>query len=71
MWKFLQHVNSKYGLALDGYPALYRWSVDNVAAFWAECWHFVGIKASKQFDEVRGLSCEASRSSLLEETMSS
>lgn len=53
MWKFLQHINSKYDLNLSGYPELYRWSVDNIAPFWAEVWHFAGIKASKPFDQVR------------------
>jgi len=54
MWKFLQHVNSKYTLALDDYPALYKWSVENVAEFWEEVWHFAGIKSSKPFDQVGG-----------------
>ncbi|RMJ14528.1 hypothetical protein CDV36_005780 [Fusarium kuroshium] len=52
MWEFLQHVNKKHGLSLDGYPALYKWSIDEVALFWEEVWHFVGITASKPFDEV-------------------
>lgn len=53
MWRFLKHVNKKHGLGLDGYPTLYQWSIDNVALFWEEVWHFVGIKASKSFDQVR------------------
>lgn len=52
MWKFLQHVNSKYKLALEDYPSLYRWSVENIAEFWGEVWHFTGIKSSKPFDQV-------------------
>ncbi|AEO68783.1 uncharacterized protein THITE_43789 [Thermothielavioides terrestris NRRL 8126] len=52
MWKFLEHVNSKYGLSLSDYSELYSWSVDNVAEFWAEVWHFTGIKASRQYDQV-------------------
>ncbi|KAK3399150.1 hypothetical protein B0T20DRAFT_351654 [Sordaria brevicollis] len=52
MWKFLEHVNSKYGLQLNDYPSLYKWSVDNVAAFWEETWHFTGIRNSKLFDQV-------------------
>ncbi|EEY21611.1 acetoacetyl-CoA synthase [Verticillium alfalfae VaMs.102] len=42
----------KYGLQLNDYPAVYQWSIDNVAAFWEEVWHFSGVKASKSFDEV-------------------
>lgn len=53
MWEFLQHVNKKHRLSLDGYPALYKWSIDEVALFWEEVWHFVGITASKPFDKVR------------------
>ncbi|KAF4448184.1 acetoacetate- ligase [Fusarium albosuccineum] len=52
MWKFLQHVNKKHGLSLDGYPALYKWSIDEVALFWEEVWHFVGVTASEPFDQV-------------------
>jgi acetoacetyl-CoA synthetase len=52
MWRFLQHINKKYGLSLDGYPTLYQWSIDNVALFWDEVWHFVGITASTPFDKV-------------------
>jgi len=52
MHVFLKHVNTKYGLRLLDYSALSRWSVDNLAAFWEETWHFVGITASKPYDEV-------------------
>ena len=55
MAKFMRHVNSKYGLSLDDYPALYKWSVENVAEFWEECWHFCGIRASKSYDQVGDL----------------
>ncbi|KAK2034231.1 acetoacetate-CoA ligase [Colletotrichum zoysiae] len=52
MWQFLLRVNSKYGLELADYPGLYKWSIENVAEFWEEVWHFVGITASKPFDKV-------------------
>ncbi|GJC96080.1 acetoacetate-CoA ligase [Colletotrichum higginsianum] len=51
MWAFLLRVNSKYGLELADYPGLYKWSIENVAEFWEEVWHFVGITASKPFDK--------------------
>jgi acetoacetyl-CoA synthetase len=57
MWRFLLHVNQKYGLQLAGYPDLYKWSVENAALFWGEVWHFVGIKASKGYDKVRLAMC--------------
>uniref|UniRef100_L2FVA5 Acetoacetyl-synthase n=1 Tax=Colletotrichum fructicola (strain Nara gc5) TaxID=1213859 RepID=L2FVA5_COLFN len=52
MWAFLLKVNSKYGLQLNDYPGLYKWSIENVAEFWEEVWHFVGITASTPFDKV-------------------
>ncbi|KAK3295741.1 uncharacterized protein B0H64DRAFT_153128 [Chaetomium fimeti] len=52
MWRFLEYVNSKYNLDLKDYPQLYKWSVDNVADFWGDVWHFAGIKASKTYDQV-------------------
>ncbi|KAK7967236.1 acetoacetate ligase [Apiospora aurea] len=52
MFRFLHHVKSKYQLGITDYPGLLRWSVDNIADFWAEVWHFCGIKASRQYDEV-------------------
>lgn len=52
MWRFLRRINATYNLDLKGFPGLYKWSVDNVADFWKECWHFIGIKASQPFSEV-------------------
>ncbi len=56
MFKFMQHINSKYGLDLRDYTSLYKWSVDNVPPFWGEVWDFAGIRASKPFDQVRRVS---------------
>lgn len=52
MYKFLQHVKAKYRLDIDDYPGLYKWSIENVAAFWEGVWRFCGIKASKPYTEV-------------------
>ncbi|XP_044717667.1 AMP-binding enzyme domain-containing protein [Hirsutella rhossiliensis] len=57
MWHFIQHLNSRHRLELRGYPDLYRWSVDNVSAFWEETWDFVGIVASEKAH--RALSADA------------
>ncbi|KAK8922287.1 Malonamoyl-CoA synthetase vrtB [Metarhizium anisopliae] len=51
MWQFIQQVNKKYALSIDGYPGLYQWSVDSVSSFWKEVWDFVGIVASKKADK--------------------
>lgn len=52
MWRFIQTVNAKHNLSISDYKGLYRWSIDNVALFWEECWDFVGIKG-----EVDGKVC--------------
>ncbi|PHH87854.1 hypothetical protein CDD83_8317 [Cordyceps sp. RAO-2017] len=51
MWHFVQQLNQRRGLELCDYPGLYRWSVDNVSAFWEELWDFVGIVASQRADK--------------------
>ncbi len=45
MWRFLQSVKERRGLAGEDYQSLYKWSVDNVGEFWEDCWDFVGIQA--------------------------
>ena len=52
MAEFMRVVNQKYGLRLESYEDLYRWSIDDIASFWAEVWDFTGITASKQYEEV-------------------
>ncbi|KAI6784776.1 Acetoacetyl-CoA synthetase-like protein [Emericellopsis cladophorae] len=47
MWRFLQNVKAKHELDGDDYQSLYKWSVDDVATFWEECWGFVGIVSEK------------------------
>lgn len=53
MWRFIERVNEKHGLAIADYEALLKWSVENVAAFWEEVWLFFEIKASRSYDKVR------------------
>jgi acetoacetyl-CoA synthetase len=52
MYRFMQGVNHSHGTAFTDYDGLYRWSVENIAAFWAEMWRFAGIKASKDYQTV-------------------
>lgn len=52
MWRFIERVNEKHGLAIQDYEALLKWSAENVAAFWEEVWLFFEIKASRPYDEV-------------------
>ena len=50
--RFIAEVNRRHGLALDGYPALWRWSVDNLEAFWLAVWDFCGVKAATRGERV-------------------
>ncbi|KAL3423393.1 acetoacetyl-synthase [Phlyctema vagabunda] len=52
MWEFKEVVNKKYNLNLNTYDQLYSWSVENIAAFWAETWHFTGVTAKEPFQKV-------------------
>lgn len=61
MWKFLEHVNLKYGLQIADYPGLHRWSIDNVGSFWEEVWHFTGIRSSQPFREVGALALSSTQ----------
>ncbi|ORY03219.1 hypothetical protein BCR34DRAFT_492562 [Clohesyomyces aquaticus] len=45
MWKFLQHVNEKFGLHLQSYEDLHIWSIENIAEFWGTAWEYLGIRA--------------------------
>jgi len=37
---------------IDGFPALYQWSIDKRDEFWAAVWEFCDVIASKQCDKV-------------------
>jgi len=52
MYKFLESVRDKYNLDISDYPGLYKWSVDNIADFWDQVWHFCGVTASQPYTEV-------------------
>ena len=52
-YAFQQLLLNKYPIASDSYADLWRWSVDNPAAFWEEVWHYTGVRAHKQYETVR------------------
>lgn len=52
MARFKDRMNDKFGLSLETYDDLYRWSIEEPAEFWGETWDFTGVRASKEFDEV-------------------
>ncbi len=49
---FRELINRKYGLQLDGYEALYQWSLSNGADFWDEMWRFGKIISHQNFSSV-------------------
>ncbi|KAI9012847.1 hypothetical protein BC832DRAFT_548173 [Gaertneriomyces semiglobifer] len=52
MEKFRRFVQDKYRLSLDGYDALWKWSVDNYPDFWASVWEYCGIRSSTPYEKV-------------------
>ena len=43
MYRFMQAVNAKHGMNLDGYAALHAWSIAHPAEFWAAVWRDGGV----------------------------
>jgi len=50
--RFIHFVNKKHGLKINSYNGLYKWSVKNIADFWAAMWEFGEIEASCKYDAV-------------------
>lgn len=47
MHAFKERVNATYGLKLEHYEELHKWSVENIGEFWGEVWDFTGIKGDR------------------------
>jgi len=54
MWEFLQRINKTYKKDLKTYDELHGWSIQNVADFWGEVWHFTGMQADQPYKQVSG-----------------
>jgi acetoacetyl-CoA synthetase len=52
MYRFMTYINETYQQNFEEYGALYDWSVENIADFWAAFWDFADIIHSKPYDEV-------------------
>ena len=52
MFRFMSLVNQKHQQTFTDYNGLYAWSVSHISEFWAAVWDFVGIKASRGYDQV-------------------
>ncbi|AFM28002.1 acetoacetate--CoA ligase [Desulfomonile tiedjei] len=49
---FIQFVNKKYSLNLEGFQSLYQWSIDDRQDFWAAVWEFGQVLASQPYEKV-------------------
>ncbi len=43
--EFMRWLQAERGLRFEGYEALWRWSVDDLEAFWDAIWDFFGVQA--------------------------
>jgi acetoacetyl-CoA synthetase len=50
MTRYMRWLESERGLSFDDYDALWRWSTEEIEAFWASIWEFFEVGAS--YDEV-------------------
>ena len=50
--RFSAQVAKEWGAALEGYDAIYDWSVAEPEKFWQSVWSFGGVKASTRGDRV-------------------
>lgn len=44
---FRNHINEKYGLNLDSYEDLWKWSCENRGDYWSEVWDWEGVVGDK------------------------
>jgi acetoacetyl-CoA synthetase len=49
---FTKLVNGRHKLALDGYGALYQWSIEHLEDFWVAQWDFGGVIAEARGERV-------------------
>src|SRR5436309_14795895 len=52
--RYRRWLERERGLAFDGYHALWRWSVDDIDAFWASIWDFFDVQSSSPYASVLG-----------------
>lgn len=50
--RFMAMAAERHGMKMDTYADLYNWSIERIPDFWAAVWDFVGIRASRGYDEV-------------------
>jgi len=50
--RFISFVDKRYGVEIESYDQLYKWSIENIPDFWEAMWKFGEIKASRGYDVV-------------------
>src|SRR6185295_2864815 len=50
--RFINFVNEKEGKRFSVYEEMYRWSIQNIPAFWEAFWQFCELKTSRTFTTV-------------------
>ncbi len=50
--RYRRWLEQKQGLRFDGYEALWRWSVQELEAFWASIWDFCGVISHRPYQSV-------------------
>jgi acetoacetyl-CoA synthetase len=50
--RYMAWLRERRGLALASYDALWRWSVDQIEAFWESLWDYFGVVASRRAEVV-------------------
>jgi acetoacetyl-CoA synthetase len=54
MTEYMRWLRTERGLDFDGYHELWRWSVEELEAFWDSIWDFFGVQADGQRGAVLG-----------------
>ena len=52
MFAYMNFINQRYTKNFKTYEALYDWSINHIPLFWESIWDFLGIRRSKDYDEV-------------------
>lgn len=52
MTAYIRWLNDEYGVAINGYGDLWRWSVENLETFWESIWEYYDIQSTNPYDDV-------------------
>ena len=52
--RYMRWLSEEKGLAHPGYEALWRWSTDDLEAFWASIWEFFDVQSEAGYSRVLG-----------------